>query len=185
MSTSALQRSDHTRLKIFAYLILFRLDELGMAKLSVLLNSQDSLTMCTLMEFMFDRPTVEKWCKEQWCKFLDRTFIEEDILARLERHRKRAEKWIRSKQSIAYGASTRRSSKTEEDDKAGKEAAPKSTVPKPFNLTQPRPRYLPQPEKIPKQIKANEVPEYIHKKSLRQIEEESKVRTEKNKEKVR
>eukprot|EP01138_Halocafeteria_seosinensis_P006232 gb/GECG01006373.1/.p1 GENE.gb/GECG01006373.1/~~gb/GECG01006373.1/.p1 ORF type:complete len:910 (+),score=221.53 gb/GECG01006373.1/:1-2730(+) len=187
VSTNSLQRGDYTRLKIFAYLILFRLDELGMSKLSVLLNSQEVLTMVTLMEFVFDRPTLEKWCKEEWCKFLDRTFIEKDILARLERHRKRAEKWIVAKQSTAYSGGTVRSSSKDGDESQSRaqESKPKTTEPKPFNLTQPRPRFLPEPEKIPKKIQANEVPSYIHKKSLKEIEEERKKRTQENAEKTK
>ena len=50
------------------------------------------------------------------------------------------------------------------------------TVPKPFNLTRPKPKPLPMPEEIPKVVKRRDVPKSIYKTDLKQIEQEKKQR---------
>ena len=46
----------------------------------------------------------------------------------------------------------------------------------PFNLTKPKPKVIPQPEPIKKEIKANPVPKNLFKKTLADIEKEKEER---------
>jgi hypothetical protein len=46
------------------------------------------------------------------------------------------------------------------------ESKQKKTVPLPFNLTKPKPKIIPEPEAIKKEIKANPVPKANYKKNL-------------------
>lgn len=48
----------------------------------------------------------------------------------------------------------------------------KFTEQQPFNLTKPKPKVIPQPEPIKKEIKANPIPKHIFKKNLADIEKE-------------
>jgi hypothetical protein len=50
------------------------------------------------------------------------------------------------------------------------------TVPQPFNLTKPKPKMIPLPEAIKREVKANPVPKNLNKKSLADIEDEKKKR---------
>jgi hypothetical protein len=61
---------------VMGYIALFRLEELGMARFRFLLAGQDTLKMHMLLSFLFDASKVETWCKEEWCKYLDRKFVE-------------------------------------------------------------------------------------------------------------
>lgn len=51
----------------------------------------------------------------------------------------------------------------QEDDEAPKKAP---TVPKPFNLTKPKPKVIPQPEAMPREVKSNPVPKNLFKRNL-------------------
>lgn len=61
------------------------------------------------------------------------------------------------------------------------EAKKKVTEQKPFNLTKPKPKVIPQPEVIKREIKSNPVPKNLFKKSLADIERD---REERRKQKV-
>jgi hypothetical protein len=50
------------------------------------------------------------------------------------------------------------------------------TVPEPFNLTKPKPKMIPLPEAIKREVKANPIPKNQNKKSLADIENEKKSR---------
>ena len=49
-------------------------------------------------------------------------------------------------------------------------------MPEPFNLTKPKPKMIPLPEAIKREVKANPVPKHLNKKSLADIEDEKKKR---------
>ena len=50
------------------------------------------------------------------------------------------------------------------------------TVPEPFNLTKPKPKMIPLPEAMKREVKANPVPKNLNKKSLAEIEDDKKKR---------
>jgi len=50
-----------------------------------------------------------------------------------------------------------------EEDEVPKKAP---TVPKPFNLTRPKPKVIPQPEAMPREVKSNPVPKGLFKRNL-------------------
>ena len=55
----------------------------------------------------------------------------------------------------------------------------------PFNLTRPKPKVLPQPDPIKKEIKANPIPKNMFKKTLADIEKEKEERRKAKVESVR
>jgi hypothetical protein len=75
-NAASVSRSDYHVYMVLAYVMLFRLSELGMPRLSFLMAAQDSEKMYTLMSFMFNLEAMETWCKEEWCRSLDRKFVE-------------------------------------------------------------------------------------------------------------
>lgn len=69
-----------------------------------------------------------------------------------------------------------------DDDEPPKKAP---TQPKPFNLTKPKPKVIPQPEAIPREVKSNPVPKNLFKKNLQEIEAEKDERRKKEAEAIR
>ena len=58
----------------------------------------------------------------------------------------------------------------------GEEAPKKKTEFKPFNLTKPKPKMIPPPEQIKREIKAKPVPKNMFKKTLADIENDKAQR---------
>jgi hypothetical protein len=67
----------------------------------------------------------------------------------------------------------------------GEITAKKVTEPKPFNLTKPRPKVIPQPEALPRETKANPVPKNLFKKSVTDIEKDKEERRKAKTEAIR
>jgi len=58
------------------------------------------------------------------------------------------------------------------------------TVPKPFNITKIKPKVLPEPEALKREVKANPIPKQLFKKNLEEVELEKKERRQQKKEEV-
>ena len=67
----------------------------------------------------------------------------------------------------------------------GEITAKKVTEPKPFNLTKPKPKVIPQPEALQREVKANPVPRNIFKTSLIDIEKDKEERRKAKTEAIR
>jgi hypothetical protein len=74
-------------------------------------------------------------------------------------------------------------STTSADDDDRPKKAP--TQPKPFNLTKPKPKVIPQPEAMPRELKSNPVPKNLFKRTLAEIESEKEERRKQEAEAIR
>ena len=59
------------------------------------------------------------------------------------------------------------------------------TQPKPFNLTKPKPKVIPQPEALLRETKANPIPKNLFKKSVVDIEKDKEERRKAKTESIR
>ncbi len=59
------------------------------------------------------------------------------------------------------------------------------TQQKPFNLTKPKPKVIPPPEAMPREVKSNPVPKNLFKRTLAEIEQEKEERRKKEAENIR
>lgn len=73
----------------------------------------------------------------------------------------------------SLGQSKNTSAPVEEDEEVPKK---KPTEFQPFNLTKPKPKMIPLPEAIKREVKANPVPKMLYKKTLAEIEAEKEAR---------
>lgn len=73
------------------------------------------------------------------------------------------------------------SSKVDEEEQKVK----KTTEQKPFNLTKPKPKVIPQPEVIKREIKSNPIPKNLFKKTMADIEKDKEERRKSKVESVR
>jgi len=199
LNASVLNRQDYVLFQVISYLILFRLPELGMKKLGVLLDSQEPSKMHTLLSFAFDADKLKEWVVQGWCKFLDRGFVDQ-LLVALDRLRPDATAWLDSRYTKAFGNSQilqlnsnngsdaaafslSSSSKNIPPPPSGVTIVPRKalTVPVAPNITKPTPRVIPEPIRIAQSFSMNPVPDWIENTSLEEIEERNKKLKEDNK----
>ena len=200
-------RSDATRYRIIAYIVIFRLRELGMKKLEILIDSQDTAKMHIFLSFIFNESLVNEWIKESWCKFLDRLYVENTLLKDLHTYRPAISIWLENNFTKAFGhgvlakqrkaqqlslVATPSSATSGEDnvDLHNKSITSTSVIKKPPTipiapkLTQPKPRIAPEPERIPQKIQANPVPTWIENTTLEAIELQNIELRKQNHEKI-
>ena len=197
LNASVLNRQDYVLFQVLSYLILFRLPELGMKKLGVLLDSQEPSKMHTLLSFAFDADKLKEWVVQGWCKFLDRGFVDQ-LLVALDRLRPDATAWLDSRYTKAFGhsqilqlnsnngsdaAAFSSSLKSIPPPPSGITIVPRKalTVPVAPNITKPTPRVIPEPIRIAQSFSMNPVPDWIENTSLEEIEERNKKLKEDNK----
>ena len=168
-------RNDYTRYMVLGYLALFRLDELGWDRFRAFIMSDDPLKMMVLLEYLFDESTLNDFLKPELCKIFDAEFVDNDIISRLLGQMEGASELMESLRVKAYGAAAA-AAKAEEEKLAAFRGKP-ATVPKPFNLTKPKPRAVLEPMEIPQGVKAKPVPhKMLNRTSVKQIEEEDMAR---------
>jgi len=167
------QRSDQTLYTVLAYLLIFRLKELGIAEFRNFVLCASYPAMLAFLQFASSKKDLEEWVKMEWCKVYDIEYIERDIIGTIQELLPPDNDLVNE---ISIKATGMRISK--EDTAATTEKKKQVTVPEPFDLTVPRPRLVPLPEPIEREVKAKEVNPIIFKNSLAKIEEEDVKRKE-------
>ena len=186
--------------QIFAYLSFFRLDELSPADYRKLVMSQEAQKMHVFMQFAFNAETLREWLREPWMSLYDFSYIDEKIIGGVERNLPAVAEIIKSVERRATGKVTSALSVSSmQESTAGgltetalsahdtrmsemvsdggvEEQKAKPTEFKPFNLTKPKPKMIPPPEQIKREIKARPVPANMNKKTLADIENDKKQR---------
>ncbi|XP_019859478.1 PREDICTED: cilia- and flagella-associated protein 99-like isoform X2 [Amphimedon queenslandica] len=129
--------SDSSLYHVISYLILLRLEEVGIPQLKRLLESQSTIKIYKFLKFILSHDNLHGWIKDELCKVYDEAFIHDHILLQLSNHEDQLERYIQQLESqVNLKLTTHHST------------IPPTTI-KPFNLTNPKPRLVPTPEKIP------------------------------------
>lgn len=151
------------------------------------MKSQDPVKMNVFLEFLFDPDTLRSELYEAWCLVYEDNYVEQ-ILDGLDEKRDKLARTLASIIERAVGKGSAGETKLSTKLSTFKKEEPKKfepTKPAPFNLSQPKPRAIPEPVKIEKKFKANPVPtQNLYGKSLKAIEEEKAKRKEAIKAKV-
>ena len=128
-------RADSNLYSVVAYLLLFRLEELGMGHLKKLIGTQHIGKMHKFLKFFLNN--LKGWIKDEACKIYDRHFLETSILSPVLNYELELQEFLHQLS----------------DKLSGNDCPIRKTRPvtdtKPFSLTKPRPRSVPTPEKIP------------------------------------
>ena len=155
--------------------------------------------MHVFMQFAFNAEILREHLREPWLALYDFTYIDDKIIAGVERNLpavadiiKNVEKRatgkvttalsVSSRQESAFGGELTESHMSAHDtrmtatlsDGGEEEKTQKKTEFKPFNLTKQKPKMIPAPEQIKKDIKARPMPKSTHRKTLADIEEDKK-----------
>jgi len=176
--TSAV-RSDQSLYTILAYLLFFRLEELEVSEFRELLRcglGTDS-ALLALMQYALSVEDLENWVKVEWCKLYDVDFIENEVIGKLQSFPDELLPVVEEVELKATGTVASADSSLVKTRKV--------TEQKPFNLTKVKPRLVPEPDVISRQVKAVPMPAHIHKVSLGDVEEEKKQRLEEHREMVK
>jgi len=178
-SPSVAIRAEQTLYMILAYMLFFRLEELGVPEFGNFMFSGIGTipALHCMIQYAMSEEELNKWVKEEWIKAYDKRYIEEEIIGRLQARMSDVRPLLEDLELKATGTIV-----------AAEGQAPKEkkyTTPEPFQMTKPRPRLIPEPEAINRKIKAKPVPATIMGTSLAEVEEEKKKRLEEEKARVR
>ncbi|XP_050399587.1 cilia- and flagella-associated protein 99 [Patella vulgata] len=143
-------RAEQGLYSVLCYLILFRLDELGVSQLRKFVYSQDINRIYKLLNFFLDEKNLLTWIRDKWCSLYENSFVQTVLLSPLMR-------WHPELLDLLNQMKDRIENKV----KAKKKQTPTTEV-KPFNITQPRARQVPLPEVIPKVAAHKPVPKHIY-----------------------
>ncbi|ESO95041.1 hypothetical protein LOTGIDRAFT_188889, partial [Lottia gigantea] len=143
-------KSERSLYSVFCYLMLFRLDELGISQFRRFIYSQDINRVFKFLNFFLDERNLLTWIKDSWCKLYEHSFVQTILLSPLLR-------WHPELTDILTQMRDRIENKVKP-----KKSTTKNTEIKPFNITQPRARMVPLPEPIPKLAPHKPVPKHIY-----------------------
>lgn len=161
--------------------------------------------MHVFMQFAFNADTLRDYLREEWMTLYDFQYIDDKIIGGVERNLpaiadivKNIEKRATGKVTSTLSVSSRQESMPGGEGGAMSESRmsaagntmmsdimsegmeedrkPKRTEFKPFNLTKPKPKMIPPPEQIKREIKARPCPKNMNKKTLADIEADKKAR---------
>lgn len=171
------RREDQTLYTIFSYILFFRLEDLGVHEFRhfYMCGLGTPPALLALLQYIFNEEDLNKWVKMEWCKLYDMQYIEEDIIGKLLSFREVMQPLIDDVNMKATGALASSNGGATQDTEKEK----KITICEPFDLTHPKPRLIPEPDEVKREIKANPIPAHIHKNPLASVVEKKEARKEK------
>merc|ERR1719453_1230040 len=152
---------------VLAYLLIFRLKELGKHELKNFVSTASPPAMLAFLQFATSKRDLEDWVKMEWCKLYDIEYIEKDIIGTIQELLPENDELINEMSLKATGL------RISKEESGAKTAQKKVTIPDPFELTAPKPRVVPLPEEIDRTIHAQHVNPTIYKNSLSKIEKKN------------
>jgi hypothetical protein len=78
-------KADYNVFKVIGYLVMFRMEELGMSHFRRFVMSQDALKMHRFLSFTFDEVNLKTWIQNEWCKVYDHSFVQTNVLSPMMR----------------------------------------------------------------------------------------------------
>jgi hypothetical protein len=70
-------RKERTSYKLFAYLAIVRLNDLGVQNFAMLVSAMPAQKMLPFLKFLFDEKHVKEDLTDEWLRVYDRSFVEE------------------------------------------------------------------------------------------------------------
>ncbi|KAG7399043.1 hypothetical protein PHYBOEH_009821 [Phytophthora boehmeriae] len=188
--SSQVSRSDYTKFLIIGYLAIFRLEELGVPAFSGLALALQPTSMHTFLSYLFDPNQLRGALFALWTQVLDSGFVEKEIIDKMVSFKPEIDKLLLQLHTKAFGrAASARGTSSPDSNTVNKSGTIGSsnkalTVPRAPNLTQPKPRRAMEPERIPREVKANPVPASLNRLSLAELQTQHEIRKERSKAEV-
>jgi hypothetical protein len=169
-------RSEQTLYKVLSYILFFRLEEVGIDEFQAFIHSGAATVpaLHAMMQYAMNVEELNNWVKLEWCKVYDQQYIEDEIINKLQSLRDHLQPLLDDLELKATGTIT-----------SGDGTMMPTVAKRPLTKfctkgmpSKPRPRLIPEPEAISRQIKAKPVPAHIHQGSLEEVEKEKAQRRE-------
>uniref|UniRef100_H3AMX2 Cilia and flagella associated protein 99 n=2 Tax=Latimeria chalumnae TaxID=7897 RepID=H3AMX2_LATCH len=142
--------SERNLYVVICYMATFQIEKFGIQQFCKIIKSQNINKMYQFLRFFFDTINLNTWIKDEWSKIYDVAYVTEKWINPLLRWQPEVEQLLdQLNDTITNSSALKKISKT--------------TEPEEFNLTKPKPRAIPVPEKIPQLEKALLVPQSTYK----------------------
>lgn len=173
-------RSDMTLYTVFAYLAIYRIDELGFAKFKEVACSQEPSKINTFINYLFNKENLWNGLRATWMKVRDLDYVEEQFIPRLEKYIPDVLKFTLELEGNAAENAAAEAAKKEMEAKGeiGLKKVTKKATTRPIspNLTKVKLPTIPEPERISTKLEPNDVPRWLNNTSLEKIQAEQKER---------
>jgi len=178
---TAASNEDKVLYMIYGYMLFFRLGELGIEEFKKFFTCGLGTppALFALLKYVLSEEELNKWVKLEWCKLYDMAYIENEIIGGAQRNKPLLAQLFDEMEIKATGHSSAAEAKGETQRKVVQ-----NTIPKPFNLTAPKPRLVPQPDEIARVIEAQPVPQTINKTNLEKIAQERQTKLDEERKRV-
>ncbi|XP_044151465.1 cilia- and flagella-associated protein 99 [Bufo gargarizans] len=156
--------SEQCLYAVISYIAIFKMEELGLQTFGRIVRCQDFTKMDKFLRFFFNVLNLNTWIRDEWSQIFDSDYVKENLINPLL-------KWQPEVLNLLEVIESKRVK--------GPNLAKGSngTEVKEFNLTKPKPRTIPVPQKIPAQKLHQPVPESTYKSPKEQeVLEEKKLR---------
>ncbi|XP_034531556.1 cilia- and flagella-associated protein 99 isoform X2 [Notolabrus celidotus] len=162
-------RGNRNQFVVICYLATFALDDIGLQRFINIVKSLDLKKMHAFLSFFFSNLT--KWIQEEWNTIYDAAYVEKNWISPLLRWRPEINIFLEQL-----------SLKISQGDQI-KKGPSKTTEPKEFSLTKPKPPAVPLPEIIPQQEKCKPAPSSTYRppketQILEEIKQKNRQKTE-------
>ncbi|XP_073504955.1 cilia- and flagella-associated protein 99-like isoform X2 [Phyllobates terribilis] len=135
---------------VISYIAIFRIGDLGLQTFGRIIKCQDFTKMGKFLTFFFNALNLSTWIKDEWSQIYDSNYVKENWINPLLKWQPEVLNLIDAIDSkMADGPDIIKGSKV--------------TEVKEFNITKPKPRTLPLPQKIPVQKPHQPVPNTTYK----------------------
>ncbi|XP_044623894.2 cilia- and flagella-associated protein 99 isoform X3 [Equus asinus] len=138
--------ADYSLFEVICYLATFQLDELGFQLFCNIIKSQPLDKMCKFLRFFFNPLNLCSWIKDEWSLVYEIAYVKENWIDPLMRWQPKVQELISQLERMLANHPSLPKTKA------------KVTEPKEFNLSAPRPRGIPVPERVPILAKPRPVP---------------------------
>uniref|UniRef100_A0A8C4MW97 Cilia and flagella associated protein 99 n=1 Tax=Equus asinus TaxID=9793 RepID=A0A8C4MW97_EQUAS len=142
--------ADYSLFEVICYLATFQLDELGFQLFCNIIKSQPLDKMCKFLRFFFNPLNLCSWIKDEWSLVYEIAYVKENWIDPLMRWQPKVQELISQLERMLANHPSLPKTKA------------KVTEPKEFNLSAPRPRGIPVPERVPILAKPRPVSAGIH-----------------------
>ena len=153
-------RNDRNMYHVYAYLSLLRLKDLGFNHFRRLVLVKDAQKMLVFLKyvFAFEPSNLEDLCKDEWMKMYDVHFVE-TVLSDLRTFKEKAEELIELLEERVFVSARKKEEEASAWNLGG--GVKKATIPKPFKLTETKPKAAPYEEPTYEPIKAKPAPKFL------------------------
>lgn len=149
-------RNDRDMYHTFAYLALLRLKDISFAQFRRLVLVKDAQKMLVFLKYIFNRANLEELCKDEWMKMYDVQFVD-SVVDGVLTFKDQAEDLINHLEEKVFMSARKKEEEAAAWNLFG-QGAKMTTVPRPFNLTAPKPKAQPFEEPSYEQLKAKPAP---------------------------